>query len=93
LFLKYWYDEEQGKYIGTNWNGGNVYIGIKVDGSDLIHIQAGLNKVIIIKSYEDGDIDLAIGNKIKKVKVVELTDAKASPVHIAVGNKVMALSK
>lgn len=89
LFLEYWYSEEHKKYIGTNWESSNVYVGTNTE-TGFLEIQSP-NKVIMIKSYSDGDMEIAVGDQIKRVKLVELTDASASPVEIAVGNKIMAL--
>lgn len=88
---KYNINGSSSKFGGTDYLGYYVKIDAVVQGTDLINIQAGSNK-IVIKSYNEGDLELAIGSVIKKVKIVELTDANASPVHIAWGNKVMALS-
>lgn len=73
-----------------NWSNGYIYVGEPVVSTGFLEIQS-TNKVIMIKSYSDGDMEIAVGDQIKRVKLVELTDASASPVEIAVGNKIMAL--
>ena len=95
-FLEYWYDAEYyGKYIGTNWDAGYIYVGAVIeDGEEFWCFQAGRTPadIIRIKAYDSGDRAFQCGNKIKYIRYVELSDPKASPIHCAIGNKVMALS-
>lgn len=94
-FLEYYYDDDLWMYVGTKWEDGYIYVGAVIEeGEEFWCFQAGRTPadIIRIKAYDSGDRAVQCGNKIKYIRYVELTDAKASPIHTFKNGRIVALS-
>lgn len=94
-FLEYYYDDDLWMYVGTKWEDGYIYVGAVIEeGEEFWCFQAGRTPadIIRIKAYDSGDREVQCGNKIKYIRYVELTDAKASPIHTFKNGRIVALS-